>query len=105
VRAILAPTQAGDRSNIKGVAGEVVATQSLHSQHLPCGKERLRLLESGLADRRRALVRPKQEEVRSAIGTGVRLGMEPPVPRVVVFFGAVSAQRETVHGRISPVVG
>src|SRR5574341_2544922 len=42
---------------------------------------------------------------RSAGGAGIRLRMEPPVTRVIIFSSAIRAHRKTCHGGVRTVVG
>src|SRR5207248_6552338 len=55
--------------------------------------------------RQGAALRVDQHEVRAAIGTAHRLGVEAAVGRVVVLGGAALAHGERRHGGERPVVG
>jgi hypothetical protein len=99
----LAGTQLGDRSGVAGVAGEVIAAESLDRHDPPGGQQLPGAAQGVLAGGRRA-VAGDQLEPRSAVRTGDRLGVEPAVGRIVVLGPARGAHGEAGHRGGIPVV-
>ncbi len=104
VVARLAAAQIPHRGRVGGVDREVVAADALH-RHQPTGSEQLhrgpqRLVTSGTC----RAVGCAPGEPGSALGTGVGLRMEAPVPGVVVLAPARVAHDEARHRRRRPVV-
>ena len=87
-----------------GVAGQVVAADPLHCQHLPVIQEM-----DGRGDRvvrtGRTPSLALEPQRGAAVGAGDGLGVEPSVGRVLVLGPAGGAHREAGHGGRGPVVG
>ena len=101
----LAPAQQGHRLGVGGVAEELEPTQPL-DRYDPAGPHRFGGAGQGtvgLGQARAGGVHQPQR--RPARRTGDRLGVEPPVGRVLVFGPALGTHREAGHRGPRPVVG
>ena len=87
-----------------GVAGQVVAAESLDRHDRPAAQQSAGLDAGAASPVRSAIARPVQRERRPAVGAGHGLGVEAPVARVGVLRRAGRAQREAGHGGRRPVV-
>ncbi len=89
---VLARAQPRDGVFARRIAGEVVAAEPFHRDDRSVAQQ-----GNGLLQRHR--------ELRSAGGTGDRLGVEASIGRILVFPPAVGAHREAGHRRSCAVVG
>ena len=89
-----------------GVAGEVIAAQSLDRHDLAAGQCGLGRAEGRVgALHRLGLAGGLEPQARPAVRTGDGLGVEAPIGRVVVLRRAGGAHRKARHGGVRPVVG
>jgi hypothetical protein len=103
---VLAGAQHRHRCLVVGATGEVVAADALDRHDLPAPQRndgrRQRRLTNGSGLRARPV---QQCQRRSATRTGVGLGMEAPVGRVLIFGAAGIAHGKAGHRRQRAVVG
>lgn len=102
--AILAATQARHGFGVRRIAGEVVAAEALDGDDLAATQAR-QGFGDGIVDDQQAALRVAQREARTTFRAGVRLRMETPIRRIVVFAPAVRTHGEGRHAGVRPVVG
>ena len=100
--AVLAPSQRPDGLLIPCSRREVVPAETLDRHDAPRRHQRRRLRHR--IPRQLDAARVTQRQPGPAVRAAHRLGMEPPVRRVLVLLLAGPAQREPGHRRAGPVV-
>ncbi len=107
--AAFAPAQLGDGDRVLRIAGEMEAADTLEGDDAPTLEQQARgrhgiLRPQGIRFDH-AAARVLKPDARAAGGTGVGLGMETPIRRILVLGAAIGAHAERGHAGVGPVVG
>ena len=101
----LALAQPGDRVGVGGIDQQLKAAKPFMATIRPANSSLRRRVQGRVADGQFAALAVEQLQRRPATRTGDRLGMEPPVGRILVLRPALGAHRKRGHRGPRPVVG
>ena len=89
---------------IASIHDKLEPAQSLQGENAPRANDLRALRQCGVTPGAQAAGGIQQPKARAAIGTSVRLGVEPSIFRIVVLAFAPRTHRETLHRGIATVV-